>query len=290
MAPLLEAAGSLDPERLKAALPEGTRRYSEWVEFANRWTQAIGRGAEISRKMILVLDTVMVVLAVRQAAVLAARGMSGGGPPKMPMPSGVMAATRLDVAAMERTYEAIRKLIAAGAMDPVVAGGIAAFANAAASPELTGPVAWSMQGVDPPSMPPTTPPAPAEPGRWSKTNESMSDRAARYQEQQTGKPARIWEYKVGDVSFDGFKDGKLIEAKGPGYAQWLELGESGKLRFRQYFEGARRMMNQLEKHNLIAKRGVPVEWRVAEPKLAEYLRQYIDAQHFRVTVVCVPPK
>ena len=100
-----------------------------------------------------------------------------------------------------------------------MAGGIAAFAHAAASPELTGPVAWSMQGVDPPSTLPATPPSPKEPGRWSQTKESMSDRAAEYQEQQTGRPARIWEYKVGDVSFDGFKDGKLIEAKGPGYAQ-----------------------------------------------------------------------
>lgn len=290
MRPLLEAAMSLESERLAAALSDGAKKYDEWVLFTSRWAAAVEGGARISQRTIRLLDTIMIVFAVRQLAVLAARGVSGGGPPMMPMPSGVIAATRVDLASLARTYEAIRKLVAAGAMDPVVVSGLAAFAGAAARPDLTGPVAWSMQGVDPPLSPAPALPSPAEPGRWTKTNESMSDRAAAYQEQQTGRPARIWEYKVGKVSFDGFKDGKLIEAKGPGYAQWLKLDAHGQLQFNKYFEGARGMHDQLERHSQIAEGGVPVEWRVAEERLAEYLRQYVTANNFKVTVLHVPPK
>jgi hypothetical protein len=232
----------------------------------------------------------MVVLAVRQLAVLAAKGVSSGGPPLVPMPSGVIAATRLDVAAMARTYEAIRKLVASGAMDPVVVGGLAAFAGATARPELTGPAAWAMQGVDPPAPSAAPPPTP-EPGRWNKTQEYMSDRAAAYQEQQNGRTARIWEYRVGDVSFDGFEHGKLLEVKGPGYAQWLKLDGRGQLQFLDYFEGAKGIDKQLRRHSEVAERtGVPVEWRVAEPRLAEFLRQYVRDENLRVTIVHVPPK
>lgn len=289
MRPLLDAAMSLDLQRLAAELPEGARKYADWVAFANQWSVAVGSGAKISERVIRILDAIMIVFAVRQLAVLAAKGVSGGGPPLVPMPSGVIAATRLDVAALARTYAAIRKLVAIGAMDPVVVGGLAAFAGAAARPDLSGPVAWSMQGVDPPAAPPATPPASPEPGRWTKCKESMSDRAADFQEQQTGRKARIWEYKVGNVSFDGFKDGKLIEAKGPGYAKWLELDDQGQLRFRKFFEGAQSMEKQLYAQDKVAQ-GVPVEWRVAEPRLAEYLRQVIKARKLKITVVYVPPR
>jgi len=52
----------------------------------------------------------------------------------------------------------------------------------------------------------------------------MSQRAARYQEQICGQPVSeaYWVGGVGKssggVKFDGFKDGILLEAKGPGYA------------------------------------------------------------------------
>jgi hypothetical protein len=290
MYPLLAAAMTLNPYRLAAALPEGARKYSEWVDFANRWGKAVGIGAKISERTILVLDGIMVVLAVRQLAVLAAKGVAGGGgPPLVPMPSGAIAATRLDVFALARLYEAIQKLVAAGAMDPVVLSGLAAFAGAAARPELNGPVAWAMQGVNPP-LASAAPPSSAEPGRWNKTKESMSDRAAAYQEQQTGRTARIWEYRIGDVSFDGFENGKAIEVKGPGYAQWLKLDGKGDLKFSEFFEGAQAMHDQLERHSRIAARGIPVEWRIAEPRLAEYLRKYVQDAKLNITVVHVHPK
>jgi hypothetical protein len=52
----------------------------------------------------------------------------------------------------------------------------------------------------------------------------MSRRAARYQQQISGRPVdeAYWvggtHSKAGGVKFDGFQDGVLLEAKGPGYA------------------------------------------------------------------------
>ncbi len=62
------------------------------------------------------------------------------------------------------------------------------------------------------------------PGQWGPAHESMSKRAARYQEQICGQPVSeaYWVGGVGrnsgGVKFDGFKDGVLLEAKGLGYA------------------------------------------------------------------------
>ncbi|MFY0573606.1 Tox-REase-5 domain-containing protein [Cystobacter fuscus] len=66
----------------------------------------------------------------------------------------------------------------------------------------------------------TPSPAPG-PGQWAPANESMSARARAYQEQISGHSAddAYWvggmSTKAGGVRFDGFKDGVLLEAKGP---------------------------------------------------------------------------
>ncbi len=49
----------------------------------------------------------------------------------------------------------------------------------------------------------------------------MSPRAAIFQSQVTGLLPGV-EYRVGTVVFDGFADGVLLEAKGPGYANLLD--------------------------------------------------------------------
>ena len=41
-----------------------------------------------------------------------------------------------------------------------------------------------------------------------------------YQEAVTGVPSEIG-YRVNGVKFDGFKNGTLIDAKGPGYERFL---------------------------------------------------------------------
>ena len=58
------------------------------------------------------------------------------------------------------------------------------------------------------------------PGVWERVNESMSARARMYQEAVTGVPSEIG-YRVDGVKFDGFKNGTLIDAKGPGYERFL---------------------------------------------------------------------
>lgn len=62
-----------------------------------------------------------------------------------------------------------------------------------------------------------------EPGAVRHATEGMSDRAADYQAQISGLP-RGQIYEVNGVKFDGYADGALKEAKGPGYAQFVKDG------------------------------------------------------------------
>jgi hypothetical protein len=69
------------------------------------------------------------------------------------------------------------------------------------------------------------PPNAGGPGEWAEANENMSEQARSYQAQVTGAPkGYVYRVKRGDeeVDFDGFDEGVLLEAKGPGYAQWID--------------------------------------------------------------------
>ncbi|WAS89361.1 Tox-REase-5 domain-containing protein [Corallococcus sp. NCRR] len=94
----------------------------------------------------------------------------------------------------------------------------------------------------------------------------MSDRARRYQEQISGHSADE-AYWVGDVKFDGFRDGVLREAKGPGYAnKFLDDLEP-----KRWFErtGAEALVNQARRQlKAVQGLGVRIEWHVAEAKVA----------------------
>ena len=122
------------------------------------------------------------------------------------------------------------------------------------------------------------PPPPQGPGQWGPAHESMSKRAARYQEQICGQPVSeaYWVGGVGrnsgGVKFDGFKDGVLLEAKGPGYANKFD----DKLNPKKWFEhsGAAQLVEQA-KRQFIAARGVPIRWHVAEKKAAEAIRELL---------------
>jgi len=70
------------------------------------------------------------------------------------------------------------------------------------------------------------------PGAWGTAAESMSSRAAAYQARVTGGAASSV-YRVGGVKFDGFANGFLQEAKGPGYAKFVRNGQ-----FQPWFSGA----------------------------------------------------
>ncbi|WNG50251.1 hypothetical protein F0U60_43560 [Archangium minus] len=122
------------------------------------------------------------------------------------------------------------------------------------------------------------------PGQWSPVKESMSRRAARYQEQISGRPVND-SYVVRGVRFDGYDKGVLLEAKGPGYANKF----TDKLEPKKWFaKGARSIVDQAERQ-LKATNGTPIRWHVAESKVAEAIRKLLDKAQVRgIEVVHTP--
>ncbi|WP_224370340.1 Tox-REase-5 domain-containing protein [Hyalangium versicolor] len=134
--------------------------------------------------------------------------------------------------------------------------------------------------------------APQGPGDWGPSRESMSKRAARYQEQISGHPASeaYWiggkDLKSGGVKLDGFKDDVLLEAKGPGYANKF----ADNLKPKKWFapSGARQLIEQANRQ-LKAARGIPIRWHVAEKKAADAIRELLaNAEVTGIEVVHTP--
>ncbi len=130
-------------------------------------------------------------------------------------------------------------------------------------------------------------------GAWGPSRESRSPRAARYLEQLTGRPASeaYWLGEVGTpeaVRFDGFKDGVLLEARGPGYAS--RFGDD--LAPRKWFRdaGAKAILDEARRQAEAARaRGVRVRWHVAEEKAAKALQRLLGAAgHEGIEVVHTP--
>ncbi|WNZ62685.1 Tox-REase-5 domain-containing protein [Myxococcus sp. MxC21-1] len=119
-----------------------------------------------------------------------------------------------------------------------------------------------------------------EPGQWAPVNESMSPRARRYQEQITGHSAdeAYWvggtSTKAGGVKFDGFKDGVLLEVKGPGYAKFFD-GLLPKEWFRH--SGAQGLVEQARRQGeMVRGLDILIEWHVAEAEAASAFRRLLD--------------
>ncbi len=102
-------------------------------------------------------------------------------------------------------------------------------------------------------------------GAVVQVNESMPARAAAFQAEVTGLPQGT-AYRLGGVDFDGFTNGVLLEAKGPGYATFVRGGE-----FKPWFQGADDMVSQASRQLNVAG-GTPVQWVVAEPETATAIR------------------
>jgi hypothetical protein len=116
------------------------------------------------------------------------------------------------------------------------------------------------------------------PGQWGPSRESMSKRAARYQEQIGGHPVEeaYWVGGVGrgsgGVKFDGYRDGVLLEAKGPGYANKFLDNLEPEPWFRS--SGARELIKQADRQ-FKASKGTSVRWHVAEEKAAKAIRKLL---------------
>jgi hypothetical protein len=133
------------------------------------------------------------------------------------------------------------------------------------------------------------------PGQWGPADEKgMSGRARAYQEQIAGHSAEdaYWVGGVGKqsggVKFDGFKDGVLLEAKGPGYAEFFEGLEP-----KQWFlhsGGAQELVRQARRQfETVRGRGIAIQWHVAEKRAADAIRQLLrNAQVEGIEVVHTP--
>jgi hypothetical protein len=130
-------------------------------------------------------------------------------------------------------------------------------------------------------------PSSGGPGKWVQADEYMPEQSRRYQAQVTGAPeGTAYRVKSGnkEVDFDGFDQGVLIEAKGTGYAKWIDKD----LDFVGFFEGRNQMLEQARRQ-FKAANGTPIRWIVAEEKLAGALRKMFEGYGLKIEVVHVPP-
>ncbi|RKH44066.1 Tox-REase-5 domain-containing protein [Corallococcus sicarius] len=133
-----------------------------------------------------------------------------------------------------------------------------------------------------------------EPGQWGPAEESMSARARRYQEQISGHSAddAYWvggqSTKEGGVKFDGFRDGLLLEAKGPGYANKFLDSLDPKAWFKS--SGAADMVKQANRQvDRVRGLNVPIEWHVAEKRTADAIRKLFRENNISgITVIHTP--
>lgn len=127
-------------------------------------------------------------------------------------------------------------------------------------------------------------------GQWEAVHESMSDRARAYQEQITGRSAdEGWVITNQDgkrVKFDGKDGADHIDAKGPGYAKFLDKNGD----FAPWWRGQRAIESQAMRQVESAD-GDPVVWVFAERDAADAVQDLlIDREIDGITIKVVAPK
>jgi filamentous hemagglutinin len=110
----------------------------------------------------------------------------------------------------------------------------------------------------------------------------MSERAAAYQTQITGRTGES--YVVNGVKFDGVGAKGLVDAKGPGYANFVKDGQ-----FQPWFKGKQALLDQAERQ-IAAANGAPITWHVAEAEAATAIQNLLRSKGIQnITVVHTPP-
>jgi len=125
-APILEAALTEDPRDIERALNARPEVFTRWAKYLEQWPRRVDaayRQVEVAR---VVWDIAFLVAATYEAAGAAAEVFAAGRPLMPPLSvlatGGGAAATGLNGAAMLEMAEALRRLVASGALDaPVVA-------------------------------------------------------------------------------------------------------------------------------------------------------------------------
>ncbi|XXF79036.1 Tox-REase-5 domain-containing protein [Myxococcaceae bacterium GXIMD 01537] len=142
----------------------------------------------------------------------------------------------------------------------------------------------------------STPASGHGPGQWGPAKESMSKRARAYQEQISGHSAddAYWvggtNTKTGGVKYDGFKDGVLLEAKGPGYSNKFQDSLDPEPWFKD--TGARALIEQADRQSKrVRSMGIPIEWHIAEKKAADAIQKLLRRNNIdEITVVHTPAR
>ncbi|HZF53549.1 MAG TPA: hypothetical protein VE093_33105 [Polyangiaceae bacterium] len=147
---LAEAGMNADVPAMLSALPAGTEAYELHIAGLNRWIASMNRGAFLSKKVIQVANITMIAISIYQVWKLPA--IPAGGSPTPPtilgtLPGGA-AVGSVSLPSLARALEAIRRLVAIGALDGALIGGIGSLGGgpSIALPELQRPTSLSVQG------------------------------------------------------------------------------------------------------------------------------------------------
>jgi Restriction endonuclease fold toxin 5 len=120
------------------------------------------------------------------------------------------------------------------------------------------------------------------PGTWVPENQAgWKDPARAYQAQITGHTG--WAYELNGVEFDGWDGTNLLDAKGPGYSNFLD--ENGQ--WEAWFSGKEKLLKEAGSQ-VAAAGNRPVVWHVAEQDAANAMRQLFKDSNINVNVVHTP--
>ncbi|WP_305849538.1 Tox-REase-5 domain-containing protein [Pyxidicoccus parkwayensis] len=135
-----------------------------------------------------------------------------------------------------------------------------------------------------------------EPGQWGPSEEKGAPARARaYQEQISGRSydEAYWVggvgRKSGGTKFDGYKNGVLLEAKGPGYAEFFDENFAPKDWFK-HSDGAKDLIDQAARQSKkVEGLGIPIEWHVAEKHAAEAIERLLRSNNvLEIKVIHTP--
>jgi hypothetical protein len=148
---LTQAGLDGDAPAMAAALPAARKAYELHIAGLDRWIASLNRGAFLSKKVIQVADIAMIAISLHQVAKMPV--VPAGGSPKPPtilgtLPGGAAVGSVVSLPSLARAVEAIRKLVASGALDGALIGGIGSLGGgpSIALPELQRPTSLSVQG------------------------------------------------------------------------------------------------------------------------------------------------
>jgi hypothetical protein len=147
---LTQASLDADAPAMMAALPAGSRAYERHVTGLDRWIASIKRGAVLSKKVIQVADITLIAISLYQVWKMPV--VPAGGSPTPPtivgfLPGGVALGSVVSLPSLARALEAIRRLVAIGALDGALIGGIGSLGGGPSItlPELQRPTSLSVQ-------------------------------------------------------------------------------------------------------------------------------------------------